>query len=147
MNRQLIRPFIVGSLLVFILVLGLLLAPACDIISTSPTATPATPSLTPEPTSEASPTPTATPTPGSTDTPSGELTVHFIDVGQGDAILIDLQETEIIIDGGGRSPGVTEYLNEYVDGPLEVMVATHRPYARRASSRRVGIYFDNACRS
>jgi beta-lactamase superfamily II metal-dependent hydrolase len=56
------------------------------------------------------------------------LTVHFIDVGQGDAILIDLQETEVLIDGGGKSPGVVSYLQDYVDGPLEVVVATH-PHA------------------
>ena len=57
-----------------------------------------------------------------------ELKVHFIDVGQGDSILIDLGETEVLIDGGGKSPGVVAYLNDYVDGVLEVMVATH-PHA------------------
>jgi beta-lactamase superfamily II metal-dependent hydrolase len=57
-----------------------------------------------------------------------ELKVHFIDVGQGDAILIDLDETEILIDGGGRSPGVVTYVDDYIDGTLEVMVATH-PHA------------------
>ena len=65
--------------------------------------------------------PTPTPT-------EGELKVHFIDVGQGDSILVDLGETEILIDGGDKSPGVTPYLNRYVDGNLEVMVATH-PHA------------------
>jgi len=58
----------------------------------------------------------------------GELEVHFIDVGQGDSILIDLAETEILIDGGDKSPGVVEYLGGFVDGALEVMVATH-PHA------------------
>ncbi len=52
------------------------------------------------------------------------LTVHFIDVGQGDSILIDLDEIEVLIDGGRKSPGVVGYLNNYVDGSLEVMVAT-----------------------
>jgi hypothetical protein len=52
------------------------------------------------------------------------LTVHFIDVGQGDSILIDLGDIEVLIDGGGKTPGVTEYLNNYVDGALEVMIAT-----------------------
>ncbi len=56
------------------------------------------------------------------------LIVHFIDVGQGDAILADLGETEILIDGGGKSPGVVDYLQNYVDGPIEVIVATH-PHA------------------
>jgi len=58
----------------------------------------------------------------------GELKVHFIDVGQGDAILIDLGDTEVLIDGGDRSPGITEYIQAFVDGPIEVMVATH-PHA------------------
>ena len=32
--------------------------------------------------------------------PVGQLTVHFIDVGQGDAILLDCGEDEVLIDGG-----------------------------------------------
>jgi competence protein ComEC len=59
---------------------------------------------------------------------SGNLTVHFIDVGQGDSILLDLGDTEVLIDGGDKSPGVVSYLNHYVNGSLEVMVATH-PHA------------------
>lgn len=57
--------------------------------------------------------------------PKGELNVHFIDVGQGDSILIDLGQTEILIDGGEQSSSVVNYLKNYVDGSLEVMVATH----------------------
>ena len=53
------------------------------------------------------------------------LTVHFIDVGQGDSILLDLGDIEVLIDGGEKSPGVVSYIEDYVDGPLEVMVATH----------------------
>ena len=75
-----------------------------------------------------SPPPPPTFEPVAPDQVSGELKVHFIDVGQGDAILIDIGGTEILIDAGGRSPGVTEYLRDYVDGPIEVMVATH-PHA------------------
>jgi len=55
----------------------------------------------------------------------GTLTVHFIDVGQGDSILLDIGDTEVLIDGGEKSPGVVSYIDDYVDGPLEVMVATH----------------------
>ncbi len=56
---------------------------------------------------------------------AGEITVHFIDVGQGDAILIDSGMTEILIDGGDKSSGIADYLTDYVDGNLEVIVATH----------------------
>lgn len=42
--------------------------------------------------------------------------------------MIDLGSTEILIDGGGRSPGIVPYLEGYVDGAIEVMVATH-PHA------------------
>lgn len=66
--------------------------------------------------------------PSPTSPSAAELKVHFIDVGQGDAILIDLGETEMLIDGGEVTPGVVSYLNRYVDGPLEVMLATH-PHA------------------
>jgi len=114
-------------LLVVILFSSLVLAVACNPTNISPTTTPTTPPTTSEPTAEPSPTPSTTPSSEPT-SPTGELKVHFIDVGQGDAILIDLEDTEILIDGGDRSPGVTGYLNQYVDGPLEVMVATH-PHA------------------
>lgn len=53
------------------------------------------------------------------------LTVHFIDVGQGDSIFIDIGDNEILIDGGEISPGVTDYIKPYVQGKLEVVVATH----------------------
>jgi beta-lactamase superfamily II metal-dependent hydrolase len=79
------------------------------------------PTPTPEPTLPPIPTPTPSPT-------TQELKVHFIDVGQGDSILIDFGETEMLIDGGDKSPGVVTYLADYVDRTLEAMVATH-PHA------------------
>jgi competence protein ComEC len=99
------------SISAILILIFLLIWPGCGAPSSS--------SNTPPPTTPTTPPPT-TPTPT-----EGELAVHFIDVGQGDAILIDLGETEVLIDGGDKSPGVVAYLNEYVDGPLEVMVATH----------------------
>lgn len=60
-----------------------------------------------------------------TTTTTGQLDVYFIDVGQGDSILLDLGTIEVLIDGGGSFSGVTSFLQQYVDGALEVMVATH----------------------
>ncbi len=89
-----------------------------------PTPTPEPiPTPTPVPTPTPAPTPTPTPTP-----PTEELEVPYEDLDQGDSILIDLGEIEILIDGGGKSPGVVAYLNDYIDGAIEVMVATH-PHA------------------
>ncbi|MCL2475277.1 MAG: MBL fold metallo-hydrolase [Chloroflexi bacterium] len=60
---------------------------------------------------------------------AGEYSVHFIDVGQGDAILIDYGEFEILIDAGDNAKvnrdNLINYLKNYVDGPIEYVVATH----------------------
>lgn len=120
-------------LVLVILVIGLVLFGACAPTAAPPTPAPAPAEPVPAPTPPTpspveQPTPEPT-TPAPTPTPIvEELKVHFIDVGQGDAILIDLGEIEILIDGGGKSPGVVAYLNDYIDGAIEVMVATH-PHA------------------
>jgi len=56
-----------------------------------------------------------------------ELTVHFIDVGQGDSIFIDYGKFEMLIDAGGNKAGntVAEYIKPYVDGALDLVIATH----------------------
>jgi len=125
-------------------ILTLVLIPAiiaCTQASVPEAITTPVPAETPEPTAipetSNSPDPTAVHDPTTT-TPqviepvqaiaTGELEVHFIDVGQGDSILIDLGQTEVLIDGGGRSPGVVAYLENHIDGALEIMVATH-PHA------------------
>lgn len=58
---------------------------------------------------------------------NGVLTVHFIDVGQGDAILIDSQDFEVLIDGGNNKDGkaIVAYLKDYIDGNLDLVIATH----------------------
>lgn len=106
--------------IVFIVILCvLLLFTNCN---SQPTATQSTQTIT-TPTTEVPSTITEP-----TTQPVVELKVHFIDVGQGDSILIDYGDTEVLIDGGDRSPGVVTYLSDYVDGAIEVMVATH-PHA------------------
>jgi len=69
--------------------------------------------------------PTATPSPSPTPEP---LTVHFIDVGQGDAILIDRGETDILVDGGPTSASVLAYLQSQAVANIDLLVATH-PHA------------------
>ena len=100
---------------------------SCGAATPAPSAPPPSPTPTPEETPTVQPTPTLTPTPTTVPT-NEELKVHFIDVGQGDAILVDLQDIEMLIDGGDRTSGVVSYLKGYVDGALEVMIATH-PHA------------------
>ena len=56
------------------------------------------------------------------------LAVHFIDVGQGDSILIEAPNGDtMLIDAGerGNEKTVTEYIKQYGDDTLEYVVATH----------------------
>jgi len=57
-------------------------------------------------------------------TSSPFLEVHFINVGQGDAILVDLGSFEVLIDGGPDDKWVP-YLEGRVDGPVELLIVTH----------------------
>lgn len=109
------------SILTILVICLLLLSANCGAPAPAPSPPPPSPTPAPEETPTIEPTPTPVPT-------RGELRVHFVDVGQGDSILIDSQDIEVLIDGGDRSPGVVAYLKNYVDGALEVMVATH-PHA------------------
>ena len=56
-----------------------------------------------------------------------EVTIHIIDVGQGDSIFIDAGSKEVLIDAGTASAGekVSAYIRPYVDGDLELVIATH----------------------
>ena len=58
---------------------------------------------------------------------NGDIQVHFLDVGKGDAALINDGEFEILIDAGVSAEGgkVVQYLSDYVDGDLDVVVASH----------------------
>ena len=53
--------------------------------------------------------------------------IHFIDVGQGDSIFIDYGEFEVLVDAGDNQYGddVVSYIYPYVDGDLDVVIATH----------------------
>lgn len=56
-----------------------------------------------------------------------QVSVHFIDVGHGDSVLIDDGTYEVLIDGGTTSNGaiVSDYIKPYVDGSLDLLIATH----------------------
>lgn len=55
----------------------------------------------------------------------GILTIHYIDVGQGDCTLIDYGDTEILIDTGKKGAMDLNYISPLINGDLEVVVATH----------------------
>jgi len=99
--------------------------------SATPTAIlePTKPSSTPTPPRTVSPTATSLPTETPTSTPPPTtFRVHFIDVGQGDAILVEAGDADILVDGGPSGSAVLSYLAGQVVPDIDLMVATH-PHA------------------
>lgn len=72
--------------------------------------------------------PTPTYSPGST--ANGTLEVHFIDVGQGDSILVKYGNKSMLVDGGPGEAGasVASYLKSLGVSTIDVLVSTH-PHA------------------
>lgn len=60
--------------------------------------------------------------PGST---QNTVDVHFIDVGQGDAIYIRTPSQNILIDAGEKSNTVADYLSDLKVGKLDLIISTH----------------------
>lgn len=58
---------------------------------------------------------------------SANVTVHFIDVGQGDSIFIDTSNMDVLIDGGSASASQTviDYLHNLNITLIHLMIATH----------------------
>ena len=58
---------------------------------------------------------------------SENLTAHFIDVGQGDSILLQFNGKNILIDGGTQDmgPRVETYLRDHGVSSLDLLVSTH----------------------
>jgi beta-lactamase superfamily II metal-dependent hydrolase len=70
--------------------------------------------------------PTDTANAQATSTPSNSLRVSFIDVGQGDVILILAPDGKImLIDGGDTNTGIIQYLQRNNVQRIDLMVATH----------------------
>ena len=59
---------------------------------------------------------------------SAELKVHFIDVGQGDSILVQCDGESMLVDAGPEEAGsiVNQYLKDVMEAPvLKAIIATH----------------------
>ncbi|TVR38976.1 MAG: MBL fold metallo-hydrolase [Bacteroidia bacterium] len=54
--------------------------------------------------------------------------VHFIDVGQGDAIFVSTPVKNLLVDGGVRNSGVVEYLKSLDVESIDYVIGTH-PHA------------------
>lgn len=66
-------------------------------------------------------------TPSATTQTSTNVTIKFIDVGQGEAILIALPEKTMLIDAGptGSAPKIAQVLQELGRNKIDYLVATH----------------------
>jgi competence protein ComEC len=89
-----------------------LLLSACAV--TTPTPQP--------PGSPSAPQPT---TPNTPNQPTASVTIHFIDVGQGDAVLIQSGDKNVLYDGGRSSTDALAYLQALGIGSLELVIASH----------------------
>lgn len=64
--------------------------------------------------------------PVSTDAPRGEITVRFLDVGQGDAVLIRSPEGKtLLVDGGRSAERMQAHMQTFGIEKIDLMVATH----------------------
>ncbi len=58
--------------------------------------------------------------------PAGQVTIRFLDIGQGDAILIQSPEGKTaLIDGGRSSDRMRDYIRDLNLDKLDLMIATH----------------------
>ncbi|HAX72126.1 MAG TPA: MBL fold metallo-hydrolase [Firmicutes bacterium] len=56
-----------------------------------------------------------------------ELRVHYLDIGQGDATLIEYGDYHVLIDGGnnGKEPELLAYMEQIGVDDIEILIATH----------------------
>ena len=82
---------------------------------------------TPEPSPELTPEPTEAPEPTTEAQEPGRFEVHFLDVGQGDAILVICNDHTMLVDGGKskESDKIYSFLRNHDIKHLDYIVATH----------------------
>lgn len=58
---------------------------------------------------------------------TGEMTVHFLDVGQGSAVLFEVNDQVMVFDGGGRETAsfVVAYLKALAIDQVDVLISSH----------------------
>lgn len=62
----------------------------------------------------------------SSSAPAGEMTIRFLDIGQGDAILVRSPEGKtLLVDGGRSAERMREHMKTYGIDKIDLMVATH----------------------
>ncbi len=66
--------------------------------------------------------------PPDNDEPLIAYTIHFIDVGQGDAIFVETPGKNLLVDGGWRESGAREYLQALDIDRIDIVIGTH-PHA------------------
>lgn len=54
--------------------------------------------------------------------------IHFIDVGQGDAIFVETPQQNMLVDAGWNDSGVTQYLQSLEVERIDIVIGTH-PHA------------------
>jgi competence protein ComEC len=128
----------VGLLTSLLLLLGACALPADSVDAPAVAATPstsgttagATPAPVPQPAPPPAPTPgTETTPPAPSSEPQGTLTLHFLDVGQGDATLLVHPEVTVLIDTGRFDRrDVVPLLRERGIERIDLLVVTH-PHA------------------
>ena len=93
----------------------------------SPAGSPQQDSAAPSQQDSAAPSQSDTRAPSATTQTSANVTIKFIDVGQGESILIALPEKTMLIDAGptGSAPKIAQVLQELGRNKIDYLVATH----------------------
>ena len=111
---------------VLLFVACIITVPSADTKSVQSVSIGSTKALTQESIPTATPTPTDTPTPEPTPA-YDSMEIHFLDVGQGDSILIKTPSAAMLVDAGKNEDGATivSYLQQQGVTKLDYVIGTH----------------------